>query len=124
MFYVINEEGILQWEVNVLEAIPTDCQFTNIPPTVGMIRPQFNGETWEDLGEELYVPTHEDLCFNEKLWRNTELSRADIELNKVQDGVGVGSVAAWRQYRIDLRNWPEDKEFPNPAARPVAPDAQ
>lgn len=55
-------------------------------------------------------------------WRDAELARADIQMNKVQDGVtGIGTQKAWREYRIALRNWPSSKAFPE--ARPVAPDA-
>lgn len=59
----------------------------------------------------------------EKSWRDSELARADIELNKVQDGVGTGTVAEWRKYRIALRDWPESPNFPELGSRPVAPDA-
>lgn len=59
----------------------------------------------------------------ERVWRNTELNRADIELNKTQDGMGVGTVTAWREYRCALRRWPESQDFPDSTKRPVAPDA-
>lgn len=59
----------------------------------------------------------------EKSWRDLELSRADIELNKVQDGVGIGTVAQWRSYRTALRDWPKHDRFPQEDFRPVAPDA-
>lgn len=59
----------------------------------------------------------------ERGWRNAEISRADIELNKVQDGCGTGSVTAWRQYRVELRNWPEHLQFPVQDYRPKAPDS-
>ena len=59
----------------------------------------------------------------EKVWRNAELARADIELNKVQDGAGKGTVTAWREYRCALRDWPEHDKFPNEVYRPTAPDA-
>ena len=61
----------------------------------------------------------------ERLWRDAELARADIELNKVQDSdpKAVGTVAGWREYRKALRAWPEHKDFPNKEKRPVPPDA-
>lgn len=59
----------------------------------------------------------------ERGWRNCELNRADIELLKVQDGVGTGTVAAWRSYRVALRDWPASEFFPDAEQRPVAPDA-
>jgi hypothetical protein len=58
----------------------------------------------------------------EREWRDIEISRADIELNKVQDGAGVGTVSEWRLYRVALRNWPTHPEFPKVESRPVAPD--
>jgi len=67
--------------------------------------------------------TQEQLESIERAWRDKELARADIELNKVQDGVGTGSVSAWREYRVALRNLPEHELFPSEQARPVAPDA-
>lgn len=69
------------------------------------------------------VLTEAQLSNIERQWRNTELSRADIELNKVQDGMGVCTVAAWREYRCALRVLPQHPAFPSISARPVAPDA-
>lgn len=54
--------------------------------------------------------------------RNSELSRADIMLSRVQDGeTGIGTQKAWRAYRVLLRDWPSSESFPLVA--PVAPDA-
>lgn len=60
---------------------------------------------------------------DEREWRNSEIARSDIELLKVQDGMGVGTVTAWREYRCSLRDWPESPNFPDSTKRPVAPDA-
>ena len=70
-------------------------------------------------------PTEEDKAIVERLWRDAELARADIELYKVQDSdpKAVGTVAGWREYRKALRAWPEHKDFPDTSKRPVAPDA-
>lgn len=68
--------------------------------------------------------TPEQIASAERAWRNDELERADIELNKVQDGMGFGTVTQWREYRCALRNWPENEFFPGSAKRPVAPDIQ
>lgn len=69
-------------------------------------------------------PSTEQLSSIERQWRDGELNRADIQLNKVQDGMsGLGTVTAWRQYRVDLRNLPETVGFPETSIRPVAPDA-
>jgi len=59
----------------------------------------------------------------ERTWRDSELQRADVELNKVQDGDGVGTVKAWREYRMALRAWPSNEKFPDSTFRPVSPDA-
>lgn len=56
----------------------------------------------------------------ERDWRNSELSRSDIELYKVQDGRGTGSVSEWREYRNELRDYPETDDFPY-GERPKAP---
>lgn len=62
----------------------------------------------------------------ERLWRDSELTRADVELYKAQDSdpKSVGSVSDWRFYRKALRAWPESKGFPKEAHRPVAPDTK
>lgn len=59
----------------------------------------------------------------ERAWRDSELSRSDKELYKIQDSdpKAVGLVADWRSYRKALRAWPENKNFPNKEFRPVAP---
>lgn len=56
-----------------------------------------------------------------RAWRDSELKRADIQLNKVQDGsTGLGSVSDWRKYRVLLRDWPDTQEFPKDP--PASPD--
>lgn len=56
-----------------------------------------------------------------RLWRDSELARADVELNKVQDGMGVSTVTQWRAYRVALRNWPTTDGWPE-STKPVSPD--
>lgn len=56
-----------------------------------------------------------------KFWRDQELARADLELNKVLDGMGTGTEQEWRDYRCKLRNWPDSKSFPK--TKPQSPDA-
>lgn len=60
----------------------------------------------------------------EREWRDGELARADIQLNKAQDGVGYGTVSSWREYRCALRDWPNHEMFPSVEYRPVAPDSK
>ena len=47
----------------------------------------------------------------ERQWRNSELTKTDIELYKLQDGMGTGSIEALRLYRNALRKWPENANF-------------
>jgi hypothetical protein len=65
----------------------------------------------------------EDLANVERFWRDSELNRADEELNKVQDSdpKSVGTVTEWRQYRKDLRAWPDNSNFPDKNFRPQSP---
>ena len=64
-----------------------------------------------------------DVSAEARLQRDAELSRADIMLNRVQDGeTGLGTQKAWRAYRVLLRDWPSTEGFPE--AVPVAPDAK
>lgn len=87
----------------------------------GLIR-MTDAEVQAHLNPPLAPPTPEQLASVERSWRNGELARADIELNKVQDGMGVGTVASWREYRCLLRDWPQHTSFPDSSFRPVAPD--
>lgn len=58
-----------------------------------------------------------------RLWRNNELMRADVMLNRIQDGeTSLGTQKAWRAYRVELRNWPETELFPT--EKPVAPEVK
>ena len=62
----------------------------------------------------------EEKKLQERIWRNDQLKEADIELLKVQDGRGYGSVGDWRDYRNELRDYPEKEGFPN-CERPKSP---
>lgn len=70
------------------------------------------------------IPTQEEMITSERYWRDSELIRSDIELNKVQDSdkKAVGSVSQWREYRKALRALPEHPLFPSREARPQSPD--
>lgn len=71
------------------------------------------------------VDTLDSIILQERVWRDGELLRADIEIYKVQDSdsKAKGSISDWRAYRKSLRGWPENKDFPNKDFRPAAPDA-
>jgi hypothetical protein len=66
-------------------------------------------------------PTADELAATERLWRDGELKRADIEISKAEDTLGAFNAETWRAYRMNLRDWPADPLFPDPASRPVAP---
>lgn len=68
-----------------------------------------------------WVVSTRQLANEARLWRDAELARADIELNKVQDGMGIGTVTQWRSYRVALRNWPTTDGWPE-STKPAAPD--
>ena len=95
-------------------------------------QPITNMEGYEELLEQHYEkwnaenPTLSEIelkRLEERDWRDAELSRADIELYKVQDGDGVGTVGEWRDYRSALRDYPATSDFPM-GQRPIAPDKE
>jgi len=59
----------------------------------------------------------------ERLWRDDELKRVDIEIRKVEDPLEAFNALAWRRYAVLLRDWPIFDDFPDSTKRPVAPDA-
>jgi len=75
------------------------------------------------LTSETVVATYQNVVDSERLWRDSELQYADIELYKVQDSdsKAVSTVAAWREYRKLLRSWPEHPKFPDTKYRPNSP---
>lgn len=96
-------------------------EFSNSPNS-GMVR------TSNEYGLPCWAPAIEHIGKKqeeERQWRNGELVRADIELNKVQDAdpKAKGSVADWRNYRKALRALPEHPKFPDFTARPNPPDS-
>lgn len=127
MFYELDTQGAFVCDSLSNEGL---SDWTTTPPPQPCDRPRMEGDKlesgewiggWVDDGP---APLNsESLEFVERLWRDGELKRADIELNKVQDGVGVGTVSAWRTYRCLLRDWPENEHFPDASKRPVGPDA-
>ena len=110
-----------------------------IPPTALVISDKRRWELVEgvSMGKEITVGAsseltltnrevdEEDAKTSERAWRDSELDRADYELNKVQDSdpKATGSVSDWRSYRKVLRSWPEHEDFPNKDKRPASPDA-
>lgn len=80
-------------------------------------------EQWLAAGNEplpIDQPTGEEAEAIERAWRDSELTKADIEVNKASDSA-VTAEAAWRKYRVALRNWPQSAGFPEKSGRPAAP---
>ena len=128
MFYSASTGGFYSREIHG-EAMPSDVVEITAERHVELIEGQSTSKVivadengFPTLSDPL-PPTPEQLAAIERAWRDGELDRADIELNKVQDGMGTGTVSAWREYRCLLRNWPENEFFPDSTKRPVSPDA-
>ena len=90
--------------------------------------PEGVGINWTDNGDGTFSApvtpplTSEELSANERIWRDSELRRADIEVFKAEDLAGAFDAEGWRIYRKDLRVWPDSVDFPDSTKRPVAPD--
>lgn len=112
-FYV-DSEGKYLGAFDGVEAPEGSIEVESAPSHASQL---WDGSTWLALE----VDTSEQ----ERVWRDAELERADIELYKVQDSDpnAVGLVADWREYRKALRAWPQNESFPDSTQRPVAPDA-
>lgn len=57
----------------------------------------------------------------ERQWRNEELAKADIEVNKALDS-NLPTLPNWKAYRQALRDWPDSSDFPDPTKRPTPPE--
>lgn len=80
-------------------------------------------EAWLSEGNEPLPPDQpiiDRASSIERAWRDSELLKADVEVNKAVDSAHQ-SESAWRQYRVALRYWPQSPEFPDSSARPAAP---
>lgn len=113
------------------ENIPSDAVEITPEQHAALLQGQSEGKviTTDENGYPVLsdpIITQEDLEVSERIWRDAELNRSDIELNKVQDSdpKAKGSVSDWRTYRKELRAWPENENFPDSSKRPVAPDAE
>lgn len=127
MFYSKSTGGFYTTEIHG-DNIPADVVEITAEQHVALTEGQNSGKviTSDENGFPILIDpviTPEQLAAIERVWRDGELDRADIELNKVQDGMGTGTVSVWREYRCLLRNWPENEFFPDSTKRPAAPDA-
>jgi hypothetical protein len=116
--YGINYTGPTDSFVKIPKEVHLEFFLSTPPAGKELSVDENNLPCWADVGEK-------EVSLDERFWRNSELLRADIELNKVQDSdpKAMGTVGQWREYRKALRAWPEHKDFPSKAKRPVAPDA-
>jgi hypothetical protein len=96
----------------------------------GVIRAGDDG--WEDYLQwcangntaQVYGPlARADEAQDERIWRDSELARADCEIFKHDDGEtgAIATVSAWRTYRKELRAWPTHESFPDSLMRPRLP---
>lgn len=70
--------------------------------------------TWVKIDKSI-----EDLSVEERIWRDAQLKNCDLEINKLEDiGTHETIISLWRKYRVNLRNWPENSNFPNKKFRP------
>lgn len=79
-----------------------------------------DGVEYCDLDKCPTVEMH--IIMDERAWRNAELKKVDIIINKIEDFQLEGESRPWRMYRGQLRDWPASEFFPNPDKRPVSPE--
>lgn len=78
------------------------------------------------IGRPAWIVDAEYSASLEKGWIESELKRSADQIDKAQDSdpSAIGTETDWRAYRVALRAWPQDENFPNKELRPIAPDAQ
>lgn len=127
IYFAGSSKGFYNSEIH--SSIPSDAIEITTEQYIQLLNEQSLGR--EIVVENKQVVTKQKIADgaintqNERAWRDSELVRADYELNKVQDSDAnsVGSVGVWREYRKLLRAWPQSVDFPDNSKRPVAPDA-
>lgn len=127
-YYSPSKNGFYSSNIHTASQIPKDAVEINEQEYKALFAGQSGGKVivkGED-GKPILADAYVDHEGIEKDWRNAELDRADEELNKVQDAdpKAFGTVTQWRQYRKELRAWPEHAEFPNKEFRPKSPDSK
>lgn len=135
--YQLDEKGFYLGETDAQESplepgvflMPGGCVDKAPPKCKAGLVPKYNFDTnkWEKVKEELTVVDNKGVVSlispdeAARKWRNDELFRADIVINKIEDFEIEGDSKPWRQYRVALRNWPSTEDFP--VTKPKAPDA-
>lgn len=116
-------ESSNSWPDDVVEVDQeTFIEFGLTPPPADKVRGSKGmNPTWVDI--ETLPSSLDQLIQIEKSWRNRELVKSDIEINKLQDADknSISSIGIWRTYRKQLRAWPEHKNFPDKLFRPTPP---
>jgi len=105
----------------------------------GKIPPGFENKGWKeysgtvlvgdiDNGDGTYSRppprelSDEELANDGLAWMFAELSNATEQIFRKEDGMTiVGNIVDWRNYRVELRGWPQDPDFPDESSRPVGP---
>lgn len=54
-----------------------------------------------------------ELEVSARAWRDDELAKADLDLNREQDGMTNYTVSTIRDWRVVLRDWPSTEDFPH-----------
>lgn len=125
MFYSPSRKGFFQSDVN--KSIPTDAIEITQEEKVALLDGESDGKVISVIDGVVTLTdpilAYDQIVAIERAWRNSELSKSDIELNKVQDSdpKAKGSVSDWRAYRKALRAWPENAYFPDVNHRPISP---
>lgn len=111
MYQIIDEKHVIYLPENAVITLPTAESY-------GFAYEAWlaNGNTPLPAGQP--EPAH--IADLERAWRDAELLKADVEVNKAVDSAHPAE-SAWRKYRVALRNWPQSDGFPEKSGRPNAP---
>ena len=121
---------------DVLDVMPDDA----VELTEQQYQSLLDGQT---LGKQIVVaasglpvlqdppaPTAEQLATSERYWRDSRLAVTDSLVVRHRDEqeagrattLGAEQYQQLQGYRLDLRDWPDSKDFPSEDKRPLAPE--
>lgn len=135
MFYSATSGGFYSHEIHG-ENIPEDAVEISEQRHLDLLSGQSEGKriiAGKKGLPELADPapaSAETLAICERVWRDGELSVTDGRVSRHRDEIEAGTktsltaeqYSALQAYRQTLRGWTEAKDFPQIAARPVAPE--
>ncbi|KAA0948063.1 tail fiber assembly protein [Pseudomonas sp. ANT_H14] len=116
------------WPEDAVEVTTEDWQaFGQAAPPPGMRRGA------DDHGRPAWITpevTPEDAQQQERAWRDRQLSASDSLVTRHRDELEADRPTTLtaeqyqelQRYRLDLRDWPASKDFPDTEHRPIAPD--